>query len=397
MAENFDYLANGHRLQASIPKPLVKKWKDVIVEFQMYTMKNFVILDNTTYPKVTPDKYILVFSHQTRVHHVEHPSFPLDAFRLKSFKELLNADKLDDSELIDIIGEVVGKEDPRDLVTSKGVETKRLAIILQDLDNNKISYALFGKMVDEFLPYLHDGRVEPLIIVLQYFKPNRWNGKTSVQSHFYVSKLHINDGLKEVAGFRNRKCSKKVDTPIGNRYECTKCGHTYGCASLRFKVQVMVHDGTGSITLLLWNKETTQLCRKKAEQVMEDDVIGDDAYPLTFDNMMDRKVLFKINVKSANIKGFDQIYTVMKICDDEDIIEKNMPKEIAESTSTFVTKIGGSNSLDISENIVNIKSDTDPQFTLEKFASMIADARFRKVEYENLVGGVVGVHLGVKI
>ncbi|XLV01040.1 hypothetical protein S245_015411 [Arachis hypogaea] len=126
--------SKGHRLQASIPKPLVKKWKDVIVEFQMYTMKNFVVLDNTTYPKVTPDKYILVFSHRTRVHHVEHPSFPLDAFRLKSFKELLNADKLDDSELIDIIGEVVGKEDPRDLVTSKGVETKRLAIILQDLE-----------------------------------------------------------------------------------------------------------------------------------------------------------------------------------------------------------------------------------------------------------------------
>ncbi|RYR67266.1 hypothetical protein Ahy_A03g013581 [Arachis hypogaea] len=366
----------GHRLQASIPKPLVKKWKDVIMEFQMYTMKNFVVLDNTTYPKVTPDKYILVFSHRTRVHHVEHPSFPLDAFRLKSFKELLTADKLDDSELIDIIGKVVGKEDPRDLVTSKGVETKRLAKILQDLDNNKISCALFGKMVDELLPHLHDGRVEPLIVVLQYFKPNRWNGKTSVQSHFYVSKLHINDGLKEVVGFRNRllsgvavsssrisqvssqggwsgadeinqgavlvktieqalnvkeegpiwicasivslnvgkddwfykscrKCPKKVDTPIGNRYECTKCGHTHGCASLRFKVQVLVHDGTGSITLLLWDKETTQLCGKRAEQVMENDVIGDDAYPPTFDNMMDRKVLFKINVKSANIKGFD--------------------------------------------------------------------------------------------
>ncbi|QHO40619.1 Replication protein A 70 kDa DNA-binding subunit A [Arachis hypogaea] len=477
MAENFDYLADvnaktlhwsfkvfvvrawdvpsrfndkevmsmelGHRLQASIPKPLVKKWKDVIVEFQMYTMKNFVVLDNTTYPKVTPDKYILVFSHRTRVHHVEHPSFPLDAFRLKSFKELLNADKLDDSELIDIIGEVVGKEDPRDLVTSKGVETKRLAIILQDLDNNKISCALFGKMVDELLPHLHDGRVEPLIVVLQYFKPNRWNGKTSVQSHFYVSKLHINDGLKEVVGFRNRllsgvaasssrisqvssqggwsgadeinqgavlvktieqalnvkeegpiwicasivslnvgkddwfykscrKCPKKVDTPIGNRYECTRCGHTHGCASLRFKVQVMVHDGTGSITLLLWDKETSQLCGKKAEQVMEDDVIGDDAYPPTFDNMMDRKVLFKINVKSANIKGFDQIYTVMKICDDEDIIEKNMPKEIAESTSTFFTEIGGNNSLDMSENIVNIKSDTDPQFTLDGMEECIS-------------------------
>ncbi|XLV01041.1 hypothetical protein S245_015410, partial [Arachis hypogaea] len=267
--------------------------------------------------------------------------------------------------------------------------------------------------------------------------------KTSVQSHFYVSKLHINDGLKEVVGFRNRllsgvaasssrisqvssqggwsgadeinqgavlvktieqalnvkeegpiwicasivslnvgkddwfykscrKCPKKVDTPIGNRYECTRCGHTHGCASLRFKVQVMVHDGTGSITLLLWDKETSQLCGKKAEQVMEDDVIGDDAYPPTFDNMMDRKVLFKINVKSANIKGFDQIYTVMKICDDEDIIEKNMPKEIAESTSTFFTEIGGNNSLDMSENIVNIKSDTDPQFTLDGMEECIS-------------------------
>ncbi|KAL4337600.1 hypothetical protein AHAS_Ahas12G0126400 [Arachis hypogaea] len=40
---------------------------------------------------------------------------------------MLTTDKLDDSKLI-------GKEDPRNLVTSKGVETKRLAIILQDLE-----------------------------------------------------------------------------------------------------------------------------------------------------------------------------------------------------------------------------------------------------------------------
>ncbi|XP_022721337.1 2-methoxy-6-polyprenyl-1,4-benzoquinol methylase, mitochondrial-like isoform X2 [Durio zibethinus] len=33
----------------------------------------------------------------------------------------------------------------------------------------------------------------------------------------------------------------------------------------------------------------------------------------------------------------------------------------------------------------------------EKFASMIADAGFQKVEYENLVGGVASIHSGVKI
>ncbi|KAA0056744.1 2-methoxy-6-polyprenyl-1,4-benzoquinol methylase [Cucumis melo var. makuwa] len=33
----------------------------------------------------------------------------------------------------------------------------------------------------------------------------------------------------------------------------------------------------------------------------------------------------------------------------------------------------------------------------EKFASMIVDAGFQKVEYENLVGGVVAIHSGLKL
>lgn len=33
----------------------------------------------------------------------------------------------------------------------------------------------------------------------------------------------------------------------------------------------------------------------------------------------------------------------------------------------------------------------------EKFGSMIADAGFTEVEYENLVGGVVAIHSGFKL
>ena len=36
-------------------------------------------------------------------------------------------------------------------------------------------------------------------------------------------------------------------------------------------------------------------------------------------------------------------------------------------------------------------------FVQEKFASMIADAGFQDVEYENLVGGVVAIHSGFKL
>lgn len=37
-------------------------------------------------------------------------------------------------EIADIMGEVVGKEDPKELITSKGKETKRLAILVEDLE-----------------------------------------------------------------------------------------------------------------------------------------------------------------------------------------------------------------------------------------------------------------------
>ncbi|KAL4286785.1 hypothetical protein AHAS_Ahas19G0120900 [Arachis hypogaea] len=220
--------------------------------------------------KTTTNRSTLNFSHRTVVVRVENPSFPLKPFCLNPIPELLAAKKLDDSQLLDIIGEVVGKEDPRDIITSKGKETKCMVVVIADLE------------------------VEPLIVVLQFFKPSRWNDKVSVQSHFNVSKIHVNPDMKE-SGLRScvqsgaaelkrggvvvksiedalnstkgpiwiggtivsidagnndwfykscRKCPKKVETQIENRYECSKCGHTHGSASLKYKVEVMTYDGT---------------------------------------------------------------------------------------------------------------------------------------------------------
>ncbi|QHO24354.1 hypothetical protein DS421_12g371510 [Arachis hypogaea] len=112
----------------------------------------------------------------TTVNHIQEPSFPLEAFRFRTIVELLNADKIHQSNLFDVIAEVVGKEDPRDLVTTKGKETKHLVVVLEDLEHKKIDCILFGKMVDQILPYLEDGTVEPVIVLLQFFKAIRWNG-----------------------------------------------------------------------------------------------------------------------------------------------------------------------------------------------------------------------------
>ncbi|MED6141467.1 hypothetical protein PIB30_103719, partial [Stylosanthes scabra] len=64
---------------------------------------------------------------------VQEPSFPLDVFNFKSFADLLSAEHLDESKIFDIMGEVVGKEEPREVLTSKGVRVKRMVVVLQDL------------------------------------------------------------------------------------------------------------------------------------------------------------------------------------------------------------------------------------------------------------------------
>nr|XP_029153348.1 uncharacterized protein LOC112769619 [Arachis hypogaea] len=228
--------SKGDRIHASIPKSVVARWKGNIFEFQMYVMSNFIVVGNKTKPKTTNSNWILMFSQRTTVTHINNPSYPLEAFHFRSISDLLNAERLDDTYLfgdyylhylknccvnfvqnlffkidsscsLDVIAEVVRKEDPRDLATSTGKETKRMVVVLEDLENNRIECTLFGEMVDQIRPHFEEGSVEPLIVVLQYFKTSRWNGKTTVQNHFYISKIHIERDLKEVVSFRNRLLS----------------------------------------------------------------------------------------------------------------------------------------------------------------------------------------------
>ncbi|KAL4371106.1 hypothetical protein AHAS_Ahas06G0132600 [Arachis hypogaea] len=433
MTENFDFVTdmNARKLYWNFKVYIVRIWKVqskdnekeigsiemILQDCKMYIMTNFIVFDNKTISKNGVSRMVLTFSHRTMVNHVDNPSFSLEAFRLRSFSDLLTEDRLEHSEMFDLIGKVVGKKDPRNLITSKGLMTKRMVVILEDLGNNKMSCTLFGQLVDHILPHLDDGRVEPLIVVLKYFKATRllsggpsssarishvsspaaWSvndefnrGSISVKtiedalksvevlcfSYFdgkfsktietiYVSVKRKNDWFYKAC----RRCPKKVETPIGDRY----------------KVEVMVYDGSGSINLLLWDRETTQLCGKQAHKIVLEDAVGDDDYPPFLNNMMD-KVFLKINVKSANIKQYDLVYTVMKVCDDEDISLKHLPTNISSNQSAHVYEADCSNSIDVSSNVVAIISDNDPELTLDSMEECISSLKF-KTPAKRAVGG----------
>ncbi|MED6147908.1 hypothetical protein PIB30_048280 [Stylosanthes scabra] len=104
-------------------------------------------------------------------------------------------------------------------------------------------------------------------------------------------------------------------------------------AFIRYKVEVIVCDDTGGVSLLLWDRKAANLCGSKVSKLkleMEKDY---DGYPPTFDNMLEKHLLFKINVKSTNISANDRVYTVMNISDDSELFDSNQPKGVLDDTS----------------------------------------------------------------
>ncbi|RYR78370.1 hypothetical protein Ahy_A01g003145 [Arachis hypogaea] len=402
-------------------------------------MTNFIVFNHKYKEKNGVSRIVLTFSQRTLVNHVKKPSFPLKTFCLKSYVNFLTADKLPDSEIFDLIGEVVGKEDPRDLITSKGKETKRLVIILQDLDygnrtlslilrNNRINCSLFDELIDHLLLHLEEERAEPLIAT-------RWNGKTSVQNNFEISKVHINPELIEVIQFKSKLvllsspaasnptrisqvsspnawsaldelkhgsvaiktieealnsmegqlypsmrermigltnlakgALKKLKHPLKTDMNVTS-GDTHETTALRYKLEITVHDGIGSTSLLLWDRETIQLCEKTG--------VGEDDYPQLLDNMMDKRVLFKLNVKSSNIKQYDPICNYLKL---------HVPTHIVVLTLDH----DYSNLVDILDIVVNLTSDTDTHLTMDFTEESVSNLKFKTPAKRTTSGVKIG-------
>ncbi|MED6106265.1 hypothetical protein PIB30_003224 [Stylosanthes scabra] len=363
-----------------------------------------------------------VQDNQSYVEPVETPPFQCNPFRFKSFSELMDENIVLQNDTFDFIAEVVGKEDPRGVVTNTGWETKRLVVVLQDTDNNRINCILFDSMVDHILPFLHKEHNEPLIAILQYFKISRWKGK----SNFELSKVHFNLLSKEVNEFRERlaiagpalsgrisqvhnegalaavdeilkgrvivqtieeiSMFTKVGEPwIAVKFKALNVGSSDWCYSAcvgckkkvytrdgassngkhgekdtgdrvdMYKIEVMATDDTGSINLLLWDRETRILCGKPASEVKKEKVEGEDDYPKTLNNILDRQFLIRLLVRDSNINDGDLVYPVIKVIDDKEVIGKctsiKAPMEVqgnadvddlADSVSTINAKTPGS-------------------------------------------------------
>ncbi|OIT08182.1 hypothetical protein A4A49_63239, partial [Nicotiana attenuata] len=95
----------------------------------------------------------------------------------------------------------------------------------------------------------------------------------------------------------------------------------------RYKLRVQVMDHTGFISLLLWDREAISLIGKSANELNKISIeasaaVDECSYPVELYDILDKKVLFKVSVKSSNIKVHAEVYNVVKISEDDNLIQQ---------------------------------------------------------------------------
>ncbi|XP_072087019.1 replication protein A 70 kDa DNA-binding subunit B-like [Arachis hypogaea] len=331
----------GDRIHATISKPALEAFRHQIKEHAIYKMQNFIVTTNNG--------------------------------KFRPFAELESNGASDENLLFDYIGEVVGKEEARGIITRTGHQSKRIALQLEDLDKNKIKCTLFGELVDQVLPQLERDDGEPFILVVQLFKTNVYLNSLNIQSAYYVSKVYFNLNLTEINEFKQRlnkdiiflhnallnfrsnlntlprmrsmqemscwiianivslevgkddwcytsckTCPKKV-VESKDRYWCDHCRRVGFKAMLR--LQIIVTDGTGCLKLIVWNKEAEQMVGKLADKVNEICMWEKtNSYPKYLDNVIDKRFLFKLNITYKNINAIEGVYSVTKLSDEDFLI-----------------------------------------------------------------------------
>ncbi|KAM0050071.1 putative nucleic acid-binding protein [Helianthus debilis subsp. tardiflorus] len=82
---------------------------------------------------------------------------------------------------------------------------------------------------------------------------------------------------------------------------------------MRFKVQVRVHDESGSVSFVMFDRDVQKFLGLAASDIRERQVNANDTgFPHELFRLVDKKVAFKIVVSEFNLKNDYRVYTVQK-------------------------------------------------------------------------------------
>ncbi|QHO01420.1 Replication factor-A carboxy-terminal domain protein [Arachis hypogaea] len=298
------------KIQAAIKKPLLNRFRDHIVEGQVYRMAYFTVVSNH-----------------------------------------------------------VGEEKE---YAKEGKILKMIVLELTSKDLT-VRCALFGDYVNQVNYFLASGYVEQPVVVIQLAKVKFFRGQVGLQNVIYATQMLFNPNLPEVVEFTQsmieqgvngtqplfianegkvvsleddfmrltRKCtieelqdSNEGIYPQNGAYYCDFCLKHITNVTPRFKIKITLEDHSGEGIFVFFDREASYLLKKSCADLFTELICG-DTYPPIFQGLIGKKLLLKVDTKGVAHDTFYGTFQVRRICDDPTIIAMfELPDYDADNEST---------------------------------------------------------------
>ncbi|KAF3642271.1 putative late blight resistance protein -like protein R1B-16-like [Capsicum annuum] len=286
-------------------------------ELGLYRINNFVVTSNSKKFKDYNAQAQVDF-HKNNFY--RDPSFHMDIFNLHPFDQLTIHHIIDDTELFDVVGQVV---------TYKGVQTFKqgdsnsvfINIALEDDKLNAACDSNYERLSQTNSQQCNSITDELAKGIVPFKYINDLTVCTEEASYWIAAKVVCFDLDHGWSYMACNKCIIKVEQD-GNSFFCPKCNSEAKVVH-RYRLQVRVMDETDLITLLLWNREAVQLMEKTAKELKKGLIDDDEClYPSELDDIVEKKLMFKVTVKESNIYKQDEVYKVLKFAADESFFKE---------------------------------------------------------------------------
>ncbi|KAL4381449.1 hypothetical protein AHAS_Ahas04G0134600 [Arachis hypogaea] len=408
------------KIQATVKKPLLNRFRDHIVEGQVYRMAYFTVVSNHGSYRATSHEFKLVFLHQTTVVAVDEDVIPKTCLNMFPFSELLNMIQ-DYDFLVDVIGLLTSVEEEKEYTKEGKFLTARCA--------------LFGDYVNQVNHFLASGYVEQPVVVIQLAKVKFFWGQVGLQNVMYATQMLFNHDLPKVVEFRKsmveqgvngtqplfianegkvvsleddfmrftKKCTieelqdnnqqgsfiifgtirgivedggwwdsacvyGKGIYPQNGAYYCDFCLKHITNVTPRFKIKITVEDHSGEDIFLLFDREASYLLKKSCvdlfTEVQRDaSLVCGDTYPPIFQGLIGKKLLLKVDTKGVPHDTFYSTFRVKRICDDPTIIAMfELLDYDADDESTPKMELDLHNSVPCGKRNIGIKKESSKTF-----------------------------------
>nr|GMC57876.1 replication protein A 70 kDa DNA-binding subunit B-like [Ipomoea batatas] len=191
----------GTYVHASIHVDFIDQFSNLLKEGKVYAVKNFVVVSYYYQYKTTQHKYMMRFNQYTTIERHRRKGFPSLLFRIKPIEDLL-AGKVEEKQLIDVIGRVVEFYSPKDKVIA-GFPTQLVDFLIEDSKGNRIKCTLWDEHVPAVMPFFNNHVDGHLIVLLQLCCAKIVDSEVRISSSYTTTKVLFNLDCQEFADFRN--------------------------------------------------------------------------------------------------------------------------------------------------------------------------------------------------